>query len=604
MRWFRAIREVNGSLGDGAGVGSFAVRAEPGWQELLGGILAGAGHHAAADGRFSLAAAKAPDLPPESYRMRFMPADGGGTIALSASDDRGLGYAAQVAAELMSFPPRAEVTLADGPGFTRRGIVEGFYGRPWRWADRLAMLAFMADWRLNTYIYAPKNDPLHRELWRVPYGRKAMAHFHALAAEASRHRVDFGVAVSPGLSLTYSDEGDYRLLLAKFRQFTGLGLTIFGLYLDDIPFDLVHGEDRSRFATLAGAQVALANRLYADLAREAPGVALIVCPTEYHGHGDSDYLREMGTGLRPEIGLHWTGRGVWSTAITREEAEAVGSVLQRLPLYWDNYQANDYIMAHEIHLAPYRGRASDLCNAAGGILANPMRQPLASRIPLATMALYLWRPERYQANQAGDVALRAFVPEKAHPALVQFAQANAPRALSPTGPKAPRASLRQARRQMAREDFDGARRTLAAEVHRMQGSAALLQEYLPRPLREEIRPWLAEYGAWASLAARGLRVEEGLLRLTGAKKGLPRFGAYLRLEGDLVALRHGLRQSLGWHTGVCGGALREWLVDLWQRVDAFIAGESMRARLLRPLVKLLGLALIPWRASGSEPPPP
>ena len=50
-----------------------------------------------------------------------------------------------------------------------RGIVEGFYGKPWTQEQRIDMMAFCEAHRLNAYIYAPKDDPYHREKWREPY---------------------------------------------------------------------------------------------------------------------------------------------------------------------------------------------------------------------------------------------------------------------------------------------------------------------------------------------------------------------------------------------------------------------------------------------------
>ena len=50
-----------------------------------------------------------------------------------------------------------------------RGIVEGFYGKPWNFDIRVDMLKFCGEYNLNSYIYAPKDDPYHRDKWREPY---------------------------------------------------------------------------------------------------------------------------------------------------------------------------------------------------------------------------------------------------------------------------------------------------------------------------------------------------------------------------------------------------------------------------------------------------
>lgn len=598
MRWLMAVREKKGDWGTGFRAASCTIKAPACWQERIAALVAAAGHRPASDGRYALVAAEAPELPPESYRIRFVPAEGRGTLAIAASDARGAAYAARTAAELMGAEPGGEVTIEDGPAFAVRGVVEGFYGRPWSHAERLDALAFMGGHRLNTYMYAPKDDAYHRRLWRIPYGRAAMGRFRALAGAAARHGVDFGVAISPGLSLRYSDEGDYRFLLAKYRQFTALGLRVLGLYLDDIPGRLVHEADRDRFGTLARAQAALANRLRSDLAREIPRLCLVFCPTEYCGQGGSAYLRELGELLDPSIEVHWTGNRVCARRITRAEAQRVGEALRRPPLYWDNYPVNDYFMVTELHLGPYRDRAADLAGAARGVLANPMNQALASRPALASMARYLWRPECYDPREAALEAYADLVPEPARAAFAHFAAANAPGPFR--APAVPRQSLALARRQEAREDRDGARRTWAAEAHRLAGSAAALRAHLPEPLKREIGPWLDEYRGWAVLAAAGLFAEAGFHKVQGAKGKGEKLAAYLRLERDLARLRRGLSASARWRTGVCGREIHAHLVDQAQRLEGVLRVMSPFPAVLRPLLRFCGRFVTGRRAF---PPP-
>ena len=44
-----------------------------------------------------------------------------------------------------------------------RGVVEGFYGTPWTFDDRSDIIEFCRQSNLNAYIYAPKDDPYHRD---------------------------------------------------------------------------------------------------------------------------------------------------------------------------------------------------------------------------------------------------------------------------------------------------------------------------------------------------------------------------------------------------------------------------------------------------------
>ncbi|MEW6105897.1 MAG: beta-N-acetylglucosaminidase domain-containing protein, partial [Bacillota bacterium] len=99
--------------------------------------------------------------------------------------------------------------------FVWRGIVEGFYGKPWTHDERMDMLSFMSQIGMNAYIYAPKDDPYHRHRWRAPYPEDLLAHLSELASHARKHGITFIFAVSPGLSLRYSDRRDQDALVAK-----------------------------------------------------------------------------------------------------------------------------------------------------------------------------------------------------------------------------------------------------------------------------------------------------------------------------------------------------------------------------------------------------
>jgi len=50
-----------------------------------------------------------------------------------------------------------------------KGVIEGFYGRPWSQQQRLELLGLMQELELNTYLYCPKDDLKHRALWRECY---------------------------------------------------------------------------------------------------------------------------------------------------------------------------------------------------------------------------------------------------------------------------------------------------------------------------------------------------------------------------------------------------------------------------------------------------
>nr|WP_281199109.1 beta-N-acetylglucosaminidase domain-containing protein [Micromonospora pallida] len=96
-----------------------------------------------------------------------------------------------------------------------RGTVEGFYGPPWTHAERLAHLEFSALVGLDTYVYAPKNDPYHRSRWREAYPAEDLAHLAELVERARVLGIRFVYAISPGLDMRFADHGLVPLGLAR-----------------------------------------------------------------------------------------------------------------------------------------------------------------------------------------------------------------------------------------------------------------------------------------------------------------------------------------------------------------------------------------------------
>ena len=57
------------------------------------------------------------------------------------------------------------VTIQDWPRFKYRGVLEGG-GEIWPHEDRMALMPFLEDWKMNSFIYAGKGDPNFRRKWR------------------------------------------------------------------------------------------------------------------------------------------------------------------------------------------------------------------------------------------------------------------------------------------------------------------------------------------------------------------------------------------------------------------------------------------------------
>jgi hyaluronoglucosaminidase len=294
-----------------------------------------------------------------------------------------------------------------------RGIVEGFYGRPWSYDARRDVLSFVAPLGMNAYLYAPKDDPFHRARWREPYPAGEQDSLAALAAHLRSLGVRFGFAISPGLDIDYDARGDRDHLLAKLAPLLDAGVDWFVLALDDIPPS----------DGLAGRQAALATWLHDRVVDRSPGAALTVCPTEYVGTRPSPYLADLAAGMPDAVSLLWTGPTVCSPVITAADASSwAAAVAPHAVLLWDNYPVNDGSMTTRLHLGPYDGREADLADVLQGVLLNPMSQPHASLVALATAASFLSDPDAYDAAAAWEASIE-MVGGASAPALRGLAEA-------------------------------------------------------------------------------------------------------------------------------------------------------------------------------------
>lgn len=259
-------------------------------------------------------------------------------------------------------------------GWAIRGLIEGFYGRPWTWDERIDVARSCASRGMTHYVYAPKDDPHHRANWRVPYPREALAGFERLIADGG---LTVGFAISPGLSIDAGDPADRDALAAKLAPMLDRGVELVVLALDDLPPRPGLGEEHA----------GLTSWLHGWLDGRA---SLALIPTEYTGTGGATPYLDALSGLPTGVAIGWTGPSVVNDAIGAEDArrrrDALGG---RPPLLWDNWPVNDAVMADRLFLGPLRGRDPGLAEVCSGYLANPMVQPRASKVALASTAAFL-----------------------------------------------------------------------------------------------------------------------------------------------------------------------------------------------------------------------
>jgi protein O-GlcNAcase/histone acetyltransferase len=296
------------------------------------------------------------------------------------------------------------------------GVIEGFYGQPWTQRERFELFDWMAGWRLNTYLYAPKDDLKHRAIWREPYSASEQDELRQLIERCQQRDIRFIYALSPGLDIRYDDEAELDCLRNRFEQMLAMKCQHFALLFDDIP-DHLELHAIQRWGSLASAQCHVANTMFKWIQERQPDGHFLFCPTAYCGrlaqsaHGGRDYLPTLGRELSPEIDVFWTGPEIISHEITIEHIEELRAVLRRKPLIWDNLHANDYD-GRRFYCGPYAGRPPALRSGVNGVLANPNNEFALNYVPLRTLAEFLRCPAtpEWNARKAYLSAMREWLP--------------------------------------------------------------------------------------------------------------------------------------------------------------------------------------------------
>ncbi|MFB7599075.1 beta-N-acetylglucosaminidase domain-containing protein [Streptomyces sp. NPDC056160] len=353
----------------------------------------------------------------EGYALRVTSQGPRKQVALGGTDASGQFYAVQTLRQLFVRSSRgwriAGARVSDHPAMPLRGTIEGFYGQPWTQAERLDQMDFYGDVKANTYVYAPKDDPYHRDKWRLPYPADKLAELGQLVARANANHVRFTFAVSPGGSVCYSDPADRAALKAKLQAVYDLGGRAFSIPLDDISYTKWNcAGDQAAYGgpgrtAAAKAQVDLLNDVQRGFVATHPGTRpLQTVPTEYGDLTDTSYKQTLRATLDPAVVVMWTGTDVVPPAITDEQADAASKLFGRKVFVWDNYPVNDYgNTSGRLLLAPYDKREAGLSEHLSGIVANPMNQPYASEIAVSGAAGFAWNDRAYDANASWTQAL-------------------------------------------------------------------------------------------------------------------------------------------------------------------------------------------------------
>ena len=256
-------------------------------------------------------------------------------ITVAVSTETGAFYAKETLKQLSAKGAVPCCVVEDSPDIPLRGVVEGFYGRPWGTDGRYDLIEFMGRYKMNCFIYGPKDDPYHLSRWKEKYPEDYVEDFHRLLAAAKKNHVKFYWAIHLGDAFRDPSPAvrdcEYAALWRKLDWMYDIGFRCFAVFFDDYgkPNASLHAE--------------ISNRIKRDfLDRKGDCAPLIVCPNDYVGDDKNPYSIEIGAKAEKGINIMWTGMGVCSD-ITAEATARRAKALRRQPFVWWNWPVNDFV---------------------------------------------------------------------------------------------------------------------------------------------------------------------------------------------------------------------------------------------------------------------
>jgi hyaluronoglucosaminidase len=288
---------------------------------------------------------------------------------------------------------------------------------------------------MNTYLYAPKDDPYHRERWREPYPKEEWKALLGLIRAAQEQRIDFVYAFHPGKGLRFSAPEPVQALLGKAARFHDAGVRTFAVLFDDIPSRLRYAEDRKHFnGSLARAEGLWLETILERQPASWREVEWWICPSRYTDHPqlarafgsfEPRFWQTFAKHLPDPVACLWTGPAVVPRRVSLAHARKAARQLRHPLILWDNYPVNDLSMSDEMHLAPLTGRDPRLPEVVYGYLNNPLMQERLSLVPLATCFDYAADPAAYDPERSWREAVLELFGSSAFPhwrAILEFCE--------------------------------------------------------------------------------------------------------------------------------------------------------------------------------------
>lgn len=295
-----------------------------------------------------------------------------------------------------------ETVVEDYADIQYRGYIEGYYGIPWSNAEITSLMEFGSRNKLNTFIYAPKDDPYHNSKWREPYPQDELDKMAELIEVGVRTKNRFVYAIHPFMNNGINKENyeeEVQYIIDKFEVLYDLGVRQFALLADDAVSE-------------TALQVKTINTLTAWLDSKEGTYPLIFCPQAYSGGPSASYYNQFRDGTKITIGgqeelipavkedveIMHTGPAIIGN-VDDNINNSFNEVSGRYPYMWLNWPVNDYTDS-----TLFIGKAEMLkkTDKLNGLVSNPMCEAELSKIGLFQVADFAWNVDDFNVDSSWD----------------------------------------------------------------------------------------------------------------------------------------------------------------------------------------------------------
>lgn len=311
------------------------------------------------------------------------------------------------------------LTIEDYSDTQTRGFIEGYYGIPWSNADRISLMRFGGDFKMTSYVFAPKDDPYHKEKWRDPYPADEFEEVKKMVQAGLESKCRFVWTAHPFMGGFNANDvdGEIEALLGKFEQLYGAGVRQFGVLGDDV-------------GNLNKDIVIRIMKAVSDWGKQKGDVFdPVFCPAGYNDSWQGDYseLNTYDAGFPENVQIFWTGQAVCKPVEQatlnnfRRKNLPSGKEARRAPLFWLNWPVNDINMSRLMMGKGSLLHTDIVLDDIKGVVTNPMQDAQASKVAIFAVADYAWNVKKFNADKSWADSFK-YIDEDAADALYTLAK--------------------------------------------------------------------------------------------------------------------------------------------------------------------------------------